>query len=239
MYRAVTARLHDPGLPDTPTRVLAWHDSCVSVLPIVLIIAAVAILGGVIVVAIGRGGELAASAADVRPLDTDIVTAADVALLRPPAALWGYDMRATDDALNRVARTVTERDVEIADLRQQIADMRSGRSDPWDMTRDTPRAAPRESPPESPREPQREARNPRHAAGPADAAGPDVAVQEPGLGAPDPGSRPSALPFRRPVGGPTRPPAGEPWSAWERPAGGTDREPGDYPETGTATGGRA
>jgi hypothetical protein len=97
-------------------------------LVVVLIVAAVIILGGVIVVAMGRGGEMAASEADVRPLDDDIVTAADVALLRPPAALWGYDMRATDEALNRVARTVTERDVEIASLRRQLADMQSGQA---------------------------------------------------------------------------------------------------------------
>jgi hypothetical protein len=217
MYRAVTARLHDPGLLDTPTRVLAWHDSCVSVLPIVLIVAAVAILGGVIVVAMGRGGELAPSGADVRPLDTDIVTAADVALLRPPAALWGYDMRATDEALNRVARTVTERDVEIADLRRQLADMQPAPPDPW------------------------ETRNPRHAAGTPDTAGREVPEQDqdPGQGAPESGLRPPALPFRRAVGGPTRPPAGEqPWSAWQRPGPEADQEPGDYPETGTATGGR-
>ena len=188
-----------------------------SVLPIVLIVAAVAILGGVIVVAMGRGGELAPSGADVRPLDTDIVTAADVALLRPPAALWGYDMRATDEALNRVARTVTERDVEIADLRRQLADMQS---------------APSDRP-----QPAGETRNPRHAAGPPDAFGPAAPGQD--LGTPDPGPGPSALPFQRAVGGPTRPPAGEQsWSAWQRPGGGTDQEPGDYPETGTATGGR-
>jgi hypothetical protein len=185
----------------------------VSVLPIVLIVAAVAILGGVIVVAIGRGGELAPSGADVRPLDTDIVTAADVALLRPPAALWGYDMRATDEALNQVARTVTERDVEIADLRRQLADMQSDPPDPRE--------------------------GPRHAAGPPDAAGHEVAEQDPGPAEPGPGLRPPALPFRRAVGGPARPPAGEQsWSAWERPGRGPDQEPGDYPETGTATGGR-
>lgn len=78
-----------------------------------------------IFVAIGRGGELARAPADIRPLDLHIVTAADVALLRPPAALWGYDMRATDEALNMVARTVTERDVEIATLRRQLADLQS------------------------------------------------------------------------------------------------------------------
>jgi hypothetical protein len=90
---------------------------------VVLLIVAVAILCGVVVVAMGRGGELARPIADVRPLDREIMTAADVALLRPPAALWGYDMRATDEALNMVARSVTERDVEIAILRRQIADL--------------------------------------------------------------------------------------------------------------------
>jgi hypothetical protein len=93
--------------------------------PWVLLAAAVVILVGMIFVAIGRGGELARAPADIRPLDLHIVTAADVALLRPPAALWGYDMRATDEALNMVARTVTERDVEIATLRRQLADLQS------------------------------------------------------------------------------------------------------------------
>jgi len=92
----------------------------------VLLAAAVVIVVGIVVVAIGRGGELASAPADTRPLTTQIVTAADVALLRPPAALWGYDMRATDEALNMVARTVTERDVEIATLRRQLADMQPG-----------------------------------------------------------------------------------------------------------------
>ena len=92
----------------------------------VLLAAAVVIVVGIVVVAIGRGGELAQAPADTRPLSAHIVTAADVALLRPPAALWGYDMRATDEALNMVARTVTERDVEIATLRRQLSDMQSG-----------------------------------------------------------------------------------------------------------------
>ena len=94
---------------------------------VVLLMAAAVILVGMIVVAIGRGGEMAEFTADVRPVDTDIETAADVALLRPPVALWGYDRRSTDEALNLVARTVTERDVEIATLRRRIADMQSAR----------------------------------------------------------------------------------------------------------------
>jgi hypothetical protein len=91
----------------------------------VLLAAAAAILCGVVVVAMGRGGELVSFAPDRRPLDPEIMTAADVALLRPPAALWGYDREATHVVLNMVARTVTERDVEIAALRQRLADLQS------------------------------------------------------------------------------------------------------------------
>jgi len=92
---------------------------------VVLLAAAAVILGGVIVVAIGRGGELAHFGPDVPPQDTEIMTGADVALLRLPASLWGYDMRATDEALHLVARAVTERDVEIATLRRQLTDVQS------------------------------------------------------------------------------------------------------------------
>jgi hypothetical protein len=93
---------------------------------VILLIVAAAIIVGVAAVAIGAGGELARFGPDTPPVEADIETAADVALLRPPAALWGYDKRSTDQALNAVARSVTDRDVEIASLRQQIAEMRSG-----------------------------------------------------------------------------------------------------------------
>jgi hypothetical protein len=91
----------------------------------VLLAGAAAILAGVVVVAMGRGGELVLFAPDRRPPDTEILTAADVALLRLPAALWGYDRQATHVVLNMVAQTVTERDVEIATLRRQLADLQS------------------------------------------------------------------------------------------------------------------
>jgi hypothetical protein len=95
----------------------------------VLLAAAAAILGGMVVVAMGRGGELTLFAPDRRPLDPEIMTAADVALLRPPAALWGYDRQATHVVLNMIAQTVTERDVEIATLRRQLADLQSAAQD--------------------------------------------------------------------------------------------------------------
>jgi hypothetical protein len=106
--------------------------------PVVLLIVAAVILGGVVVVAIGRGGELARFPADVLPFEAEIVTAADVVLLRPPTALFGYNRQVTDDVLSAIARTITERDVEIATLRRQLAALRSSSEQ---ATADPPTAA--------------------------------------------------------------------------------------------------
>ena len=120
------------------------------------------------------------------------MTAADVALLRPPAALWGYDMRATDEALNMVARTVTERDVEIAILRRQIAELEATAKEPW---------APAKPPPA------------KSQASPPPPAKPQALARPPAKGV----SGPLPSPFSRGTGGAW--PAGEasPWSAWQRP----------------------
>lgn len=82
-------------------------------------------LGGVVLVALGRGGEMAAFPADHAPLGLDEVTAADVALLQPPRSLWGYNMQATEEALQVIAQAVTERDVEIERLRSELAQLRA------------------------------------------------------------------------------------------------------------------
>ncbi len=160
---------------------------------VVLLIVAVAILCGVVVVAMGRGGELARPAADVRPLDGDIVTAADVALLRPPAAVWGYDMRATDEALNMVARTVTERDVEIAILRRQIAELEAAAQEPWAPAQPPSSAKSQASPP-PPARPQAPARPPAKGV-----------------------SGPLPSPFSHGIGGARPAGEGPSWSAWQRP----------------------
>ena len=95
--------------------------------PVLLLLAGAVILAGVVAVAMGHGGEMAEFPSDyVPPALGDLLTAADVAMLRPPAALWGYNTQVTDEALSRIAQIVTERDVEIAVLRQQLADFRSG-----------------------------------------------------------------------------------------------------------------
>jgi hypothetical protein len=93
---------------------------------VLLLLAGAVILAGVVVVAMGRGGEMAEFPSDyVPPRLGELLTASDVAVLRPPSALWGYNTQVTDEALSRIAQIVTERDVEIAVLRQQLADLRS------------------------------------------------------------------------------------------------------------------
>jgi hypothetical protein len=100
----------------------ASRGTIVSV-PILLLLAGVIILAGVVGVAMGRGGEMAEFAMDYPP--PDVVTAADVSMLRPPSSLWGYNAQLTDEALSQIAQVISERDVEIAVLRQQLAELRS------------------------------------------------------------------------------------------------------------------
>src|SRR5512140_3497301 len=79
------------------------------------------VLGNMFFSANGRGGELAYEHADYAPLDLGPVSAADIALLRPPTAMWGYNMQVTDVALDQIARAMRERDVTIAYLQEQLA----------------------------------------------------------------------------------------------------------------------
>ena len=110
-----------------------------------MILVAVAILVGVFVAATGRGGELAYEPADHAPLDMGQVSASDVVMLRPPTALWGYNMQVTDEALARIAQAVRDRDVTIAYLQQRLADSDPARTaldriapDSTDLDRITP-----------------------------------------------------------------------------------------------------
>jgi hypothetical protein len=89
----------------------------------VLLVAAAVILGGVVVAALGRAGEMTTFAGDTAPIELDEVSATDVALLRPPMSLWGYNAQATEDALRVIAGSMTARDVEIATLRRELADL--------------------------------------------------------------------------------------------------------------------
>jgi len=89
--------------------------------PVLFLIAIVVVLVGIFFAATGRGGEMSYEPADHAPLDLGPVSAADVALLRPPTAMWGYNMQVTDEALDQIARAMRERDVTIAYLQDQLA----------------------------------------------------------------------------------------------------------------------
>jgi len=93
--------------------------------PVAIILAAAVILGGVVVVAMGRGGELARDRPEM-PASADFRTWSDVARYRPPAALLGYHARMTEHALSLIARTIAERDAEIEWLRERLAETRPG-----------------------------------------------------------------------------------------------------------------
>ena len=90
-------------------------------MPVVFLIAVIVVLAGVFFAATGRGGELAYERVDHAPLDLGPVSAPDIAMLRPPSAMWGYNMQVTDEALDRIARAMRDRDVTIAYLQQQLA----------------------------------------------------------------------------------------------------------------------
>ena len=100
-------------------------------MPVVLLLAALAILAGVVVVAVGRGGELAMFRPDVPARPQAFASAADVASFRPPPAFFGYSATATDEALQRITTVVAERDAEVAWLRGQIAELKGSAAEPW------------------------------------------------------------------------------------------------------------
>lgn len=88
-----------------------------------LLIVGLVIVIAVVLVAAGHGGELPAERNDYAPLDLGPATATDIALLRPPANAWGYNIQATDDALARIAESIRERDVRIVALEQLVTDL--------------------------------------------------------------------------------------------------------------------
>jgi hypothetical protein len=88
-----------------------------------MVIAIIAVVAIVIVLATGRGGEMSIERNDYAPLDLGPVSATDVALLRPPAGMWGYSMQVTDEALEQIAEAIRERDVRIVALEQLVTDL--------------------------------------------------------------------------------------------------------------------
>lgn len=94
---------------------------------ITVALAALAVLGAIVIVAVGGGGELSTEHPDHPPLALPArrpVAGTDAALLHLPLGLWGYHKQITDEALERFAYELTERDTRIAVLEQELAEAR-------------------------------------------------------------------------------------------------------------------
>jgi hypothetical protein len=83
----------------------------------------VIVVAGAVLVARGRGGELSVERSDYRQIELGPVSATDIALLHPPMTLWGYNMQATDDALDQIAASIRDRDIRIVALEQLVTDL--------------------------------------------------------------------------------------------------------------------
>jgi len=90
---------------------------------VAIVIAAIVVVAAVVFVAIGRGGELSVERSDYAPLELGPVSATDVVLLRPPTALWGYNVQATDEAFEQIADSIRQRDIRIVSLEQLVTDL--------------------------------------------------------------------------------------------------------------------
>jgi hypothetical protein len=92
---------------------------------VVLVLAGLAVLGAVVVVAMGRGGELSRPPLDLPPLpppdDRPFTGPQPFALTR---TFWGYQVDMTDEMIHRLRHAVYERDVRLAALERQVTELR-------------------------------------------------------------------------------------------------------------------
>lgn len=101
--------------------------------------AVLAVLGGVVLLVMGRGGEMARFEADYPPLDLPDdrpITSIDVGHVRLPISLWGYHVRAVDEVLYRLSGALSERDRRIAGLERRVAEL-GGVAPTWPETKGT------------------------------------------------------------------------------------------------------
>lgn len=113
---------------------------------VVLAIAALAILACVVVVSLGRGGELTAFPPDVPPLDlpeAGQLTAVDFMALQLPVNLVGYHTQSVDETLRRAANAISARDTRIAVLEQRVSELLASRLQARQEAYAGPGAAPR------------------------------------------------------------------------------------------------
>lgn len=134
-----------------------WYEYDANVL-VILAIAAVAILACVVLVSLGRGGELTEFPPDVPPLDlpeAGQLTAVDFMALQLPVNLVGYHTQSVDETLRRAAGAISARDTRIAVLEQRVSELLSSRLYARQEVYAAPGAGPRtEHEPEAPAAPR-------------------------------------------------------------------------------------
>ncbi|WP_052423609.1 hypothetical protein [Nonomuraea candida] len=125
---------------------------------VILAIAAIAILACVVLVSLGRGGELTEFPPDVPPLDlpeAQQLTAVDFMALQLPVNLVGYHTQSVDETLRRAAGAISARDTRIAVLEQRVSELLSSRLHARQEIYASPGAGPRtEHRPEAPAAPR-------------------------------------------------------------------------------------
>ncbi|MFG3439005.1 hypothetical protein ACGF0J_17315 [Nonomuraea sp. NPDC047897] len=184
---------------------------------VILAIAALAILACVVLVSLGRGGELTEFPPDVPPLElpeAQQLTAVDFMALRLPVNLVGYHTQSVDETLRRAAGAISARDTRIAVLEQRVAELLASRLHARQEAYAAPGAGPRTD-----HEPE----------------APAVPLELPEPGHPQPAATVQALP--EPTAAPT--PAAEP-SASDAPASDaptSDVSTSDVPQAETAASG--
>ncbi|MBN6051379.1 hypothetical protein JYK22_05485 [Nonomuraea sp. RK-328] len=97
---------------------------------VILAIAALAILACVVLVSLGRGGELTEFPPDVPPLElpeAGRLTAVDFMALQLPVNIVGYHTQSVDETLRRAASAISARDTRIAVLEQRVSELMSSR----------------------------------------------------------------------------------------------------------------
>jgi hypothetical protein len=106
-----------------------WYEYDANVL-VILAIAALAILVCVVLVSLGKGGELTEFPPDVPPLnlpEAGQLTAVDLMALELPVNVVGYHTQSVDETLRRAATAISARDTRIAVLEQRVSELLSRR----------------------------------------------------------------------------------------------------------------
>ncbi|MBA2895799.1 hypothetical protein [Nonomuraea soli] len=97
---------------------------------VVLAIAAAAVLVCVVLVSLGKGGELTEFPPDIPPLELPEpgqLSAVDFMALQLPVNLVGYHTQSVDETLRRAANAISARDTRIAVLEQRVSELLSSR----------------------------------------------------------------------------------------------------------------